>query len=147
MKKLFIITLLAIIGTVAAMAQKNLDIGPFFEKEMISQKGVSMISYFDWEIEGHTVKAYKSITIADNKALADKVRTAVGRDGAKAEIKETSFKDGQLYFGFYSLGGKRDSQQYVLYLNRRPIGEEKTTLIYIEGDVDSRFVRNMLKLK
>lgn len=147
MNRLIILTLLTVFVSTAGYARGKLNIDSFFDNETISQNGVSMISYHDWKIGGHTLKEYRSVTINGNKALADRLRAAVAKDGANAESKETSYKEGQLYFGFYSLGGVGGNRRYLLYLNRRPAGEEKSTLIFLEGDVDTRFVRDMLKLK
>lgn len=147
MKRLIILTLLAVLSSIAGYARGNLNIDSFFENEIITQSGVSMISYHDWKICGHKLKEYKSVTISGNKLLADRLRIAVTKDGANAVSKESSYKDGELYFGFYYLGGSEKRQRYILYLNRRPASEEKSTLIYLEGDVDTRFVRDMLKLK
>lgn len=147
MKKLIIIAILTLLTSFSGFARGNLNIDTFFCKETISQPGVSLISYNDWQIKGHKVKEYKSVTIAGNKALANRLRNAVTKDGANAESKQTSYKDGELYFGFYSLGGSGKNRKYILYLNRRPAGEEKSTLIYLEGDVDTGLVREMLKLK
>lgn len=147
MKKLIIITLLAVLTSVAGYARSKLNIDTFFDNETISQNGVTMISYHDWQISGHKLKEYKSVTISGNKTLADRLLAAVKKDGANAESKETSYKGGNLYFGFYSMGGTGNHRRYLLYLNRRPAGEEKSTLIYIEGDVDTGFIRNLLKLK
>lgn len=147
MKRLIILTLLAVLSSVAVYARSNLYIDSFFENEIISQSGVSMISYHDWKIGGHKLKEYRSVTISGNKQLSERLRIAVTKDGANSVSKETSYKEGELYFGFYYLGGAEKRQRYILYLNRRPAGEEKSTLIYLEGDVDTRFVRDMLKLK
>lgn len=139
--------ILILITSLSSFAREKLNIDPYFEKESISSPGVSVIKYQDMEIDGHRLKEYRSITVTGNKVLADRLRAAVSKDGVNAEAKETSYKAGELYFGFYSLGGKAESKRYILYLNRRPLGEEKSTLIFMEGDVDMKFVRKILKLK
>ena len=69
---------------------------------------------------------------------------AVRKDGANAEFKETSFKDGRLYFGFYGLGGEGKHRKYLFFLDLRAKGKSKTTLIYIKADLTPEQVKKMI---
>lgn len=132
-------------GWMQASAQAGLNVAPFFTESYASNPDVTMVSYSGEDLEAKGISKYKSIAVADNKALSDKIYKAVAKDGSLARSKEVVYKEGILYFGFYSMGGKGRHRKYLLYLNRRPTGKEKTTLIYIEGDLDAETVKKMLK--
>ncbi|MDE6279320.1 MAG: hypothetical protein K2M05_05045, partial [Paramuribaculum sp.] len=59
--------------------------------------------------------------------------------------KEVSYKNGQLYFGFYAMGGSENRKRYLFYLNRRAIGKRKSTLIYIEGNLSESEVKALIE--
>lgn len=145
MKRILIIMLLVIAGVMRSYAQGGLNVAPFFTESYVSSPSVTMVSYSGDELESKGISKYKSIAVADNKTLADKIAKAVAKDGSLAKSKEVVYKEGTLYFGFYSMGGKGKHRKYLLYLNRRPAGKEKTTLIYIEGNIDAETVKKMLK--
>ena len=145
MKKTIFCILLIVIAYLPAMAQEGLNVAPFFSDSYAEQPSVTLVNMSYDKLKQGGVKKYKSISVSDNPSLADKIKRAVTKDGASAESKEVSYREGDLYFGFYSMGGKKSSRRYLLYLNRRPKGIEKTTLIYIEGDLDEKAVKSMIK--
>ena len=129
----------------SAEAQDGLNVAPFFSDTYAASPNVTIVAMTGDQLKWEGLRKYKSISVSDDVALADKIRQAVSKDGALAKSKEVSYSDGQLYFGFYSMGGKKIQRRYLLYLNRRPKGKEKTTLIYIEGDLDEKTVKSLIK--
>ena len=145
MKKTFFCLLLIMFTIFPSMAQDGLNVAQFFSDRYAEQSNVTLVNMsYDKNKQGG-LKIYKSISVSDNPSLADKIKRAVTKDGVNAVSKEVSYREGDLYFGFYSMGGKKASRRYLLYLNRRPKGIEKTTLIYIEGELDERAVKSMIK--
>lgn len=134
-----------LLGTISGYAQEGLNVAPFFSDAYASNPKVTMISYSGNQLASRGLTMYKSISVTDDAALADKIARAVAKDGSRAESKEVSYRAGQLYLGFYFLGGRGANRKYMLYLNRRPAGREKTTLIYMEGDLDAAAVKSMMK--
>ncbi len=145
MKRITLTLILMILGSASILAQRGLNIYPFFTSEYTSNPKVTVVSLSGKQLEDRGLEKYKSISITDDTALADKLSQAVIKDGCKAVEKDVSYRGGQLYFGFYSLGGSGINRRYMLYLNRRPAGKEKSTLIYIEGNLDSASVKAMIK--
>ncbi len=144
--KRFLITLMVVAACFLRMqAQEGLNVAPFFTETYISDPNVTLVTFSGSQLDSRGLTKYKSISVADDAVLADKIARAVGKDGSAAQSKEVKYKDGMLYFGFYSMGGKGKHRRYLLYLNRRPTGKEKTTLIYIEGDLDAASVKRMIK--
>ena len=144
MKRIITILLSSVIYAVA-YGQTGLNVAPFFGDSYASNQKVSMITMTDGQLRDKGVRIYKSISVADDIELADKIGKAVAKDGARAVTKDVSYKKGVLYYGFFSLGGVGNNRRYLLYLNRRPTGKEKTTLIFIEGTLDEKAVKRMIK--
>ena len=115
-----------------------------FRTRRIKRGTVSRCRLLGAEGSDSSVDDRKSLSVTDNSSLADKINRAVTKDGAKAASKKVSYKDGQLYVGFYSLGGKGEHRRYLFYLNRRPVGEEKITLIFLEGNMDSNSIMELI---
>lgn len=134
--------IMALAGALQA-AGGNLNIDKFFSSRYSSNPKVTVI---DVSNHSHTekIRTYRSISVAGDPALADKIAEAVAKDGSHAASKEVSYKDGILYYGFFSMGGTGENRRYILYLNRRPTGKEKTTLVYIEADMDEAAVKKMI---
>ena len=107
----------------AAMAQEGLNVAEFFSDAYTGNPKVTLVSMSYDKVEKNGMRKYRSISV---------------------ESKEVSYREGQLYFGFYSMGGKRSARRYLLYLNRRPKGKEKTTLIFIEGNLSDAEVKRMI---
>lgn len=126
-------------------AQEGLNVAPFFSETYISDPNVTLVTFSGSQLESRGLTKYKSISVVDDAGLSDKIAKAVSRDGSRSQSKEVKYKDGVLYFGFYSMGGKGRHRRYLLFLNRRPTGKEKTTLIYMEGDLDAASVKRMIK--
>lgn len=133
---------MSLVGGLQAHAG-NLNIDKFFSSRYSSNPKVTVI-----DVSNHNysekIRTYRSISVTGDKVLADKIAEAVAKDGSHAASKEVSYKDGMLYYGFFSMGGAGRNRRYILYLNRRPTGKEKTTLVYIEADMDEAAVKKMI---
>ena len=126
---------------------ENLSIDSFFREDFVKSPAVTMISVSGKQSDWKGLTSYRSVSVSGDDSKADAVSRAVSKDGAKAEFKETSFKGGRLYFGFYGLGGEGYHRRYLFFLDLRPKGKDKTTLIYIEGDWTPDEVKNMITKK
>jgi hypothetical protein len=144
MRERIIIIVVVIATSLTTMAQENLNINRFFGEEYVSNPKVTFVEVTGKKLQGTGLTKYKSISVADDVALADKIKGAVVSDGRKARSKEVSYKEGQLYFGFYSMGGEGSGRSYIFYLNRRPVGKEKTTLIFIQGNLSEQQVKDLI---
>lgn len=144
MKRLMIIMIFSVMS-IFAMAQKGLSIAGFFQDAYASNPDVTMISLSGRQIEKNGLKIYKSLSVSGNNEIADHIAKAVRKDGSHAKSKEVSYNNGQLYFGFYFVGGSGTERQYILFLDRRAVGKDKTTLIFIKGDIDTEGIKKLIK--
>ncbi len=148
MKRWMVIITLMLCGIFMMSAQdKNLNIAPFFSESYTSSGNVTLVTMKGEQLKVRGLKKYASVSVSGDDDLADRIARAVKKDGAKAEAKETTFKDGRLYFGFYSLGGKGDRRQYLFFLDKRPAGVDKTTMVYICGDWSAEEVKKIINKK
>lgn len=147
--KIFFALLLSYICAFADMDAyaESLNVAPFLKEEFAANPEVTMVSMSGRQAKWEGLTLYKSVSVAGDAAKADAMAKAVRKDGVKAGFKETSYKDGKLYFGFYGLGGEGVNRKYLFYLDMRPKGVDKTTLIYIEGDWSAEEVKGMITKK
>lgn len=143
MRKTLIILLTALAGILQSAAEEKLNIDRFFSTQYASNPKVTVIDVTNSNPTDGIV-VYRSISVADDRELADKIAAAVAKDGIRAKSKEVSYKEGMLYYGFYSMGGVMENRRYILYLNRRPTGKEKTTLVFIKADMDEKAVKKLI---
>ncbi len=126
---------------------ENLSVDSFFREDFAKNPAVTMVSVSGKQSDWTGLTSYRSVSVSDDDDKADAMSRAVRKDGAKAEFKETSFKDGHLHFGFYGLGGEGSHRRYLFFLDLRPKGKSKTTLVYIEGDWSPEEVKAMITKK
>lgn len=123
---------------------ENLHVSPFLEEDFAKNPAVTMVSMSGKQSEWKDLTSYRSVSISGDDAQADAMVRAVRKDGANAEFKETTFKDGRLYFGFYGLGGVGRHRKYLFLLDLRPKGKSKTTLVLLEADQTPEQVKQMI---
>lgn len=94
----------------------------------------------------HSVRVFKSLSIENpDNGRASEIETAVKRDGSSATSREVQFRDGKLYYGFYTFPDKNKTHRYLLYLNQIPAGGTQLILIYIESSLSAKQIRELLK--
>ena len=148
-KNRWLMLLIAVISSMSALTVKaeDLNITPFFKEDFAKNPAVTMVSVSGKQSDWKGLTSYRSVSVSGDDDKADAMSRAVRKDGAKAEFKETSFKDGHLQFGFYGLGGEGPHRRYLFFLDLRPKGKSKTTLVYIEGDWNPEEVKAMITKK
>lgn len=147
MHRIIIIMALAVASllSIDACAQTGLNVAPFFSEEYASEKKLTSVTLTGEKCGKLGLRVYKSVSVTDDAPLANRIRRAVAKDGAKATLKEVAYRGGELYFGLYSMGGKGAGRRYLIFLNRRPAGQEKTILVYIEGNISEETVKKLIK--
>ncbi len=70
---------------------------------------------------------------------------AVMADGSHAIRREVNYRDGHLYYGFYTLTQRNRNNRYIFYINRCITGGDQAILIYLEGKASPEQVKSMLK--
>ncbi len=141
-----VVFIICLFAGVSASAE-DLNVARFFKEDFASDPNVTMVSMSGRQTKWSGLTTYRSVSVSGDSEKADALARAVRKDGVKAEMKETSYKDGKLYFGFYNLGGEGKNRKYLFYLDLRPKGKDKTTLVYIEGDWTAEEVKKMITKK
>lgn len=145
MRKLLVIIAILLLSVTGVSAQNGLNVAPYLSGKFTDNSGVTYVNLSGNQLSVSGLTVYKSFSeTADDKLAAD-ILNAVVKDGASAQTKEVSYKNGQLYFGFYALGGSGKTKRYLFYLNRRAIGKRKSTLIYIEGNLSESEVKALIE--
>lgn len=143
MRKFILLFCAIIFCATVASAQKGLAVAGFFSDAYSSNPHVTLVNMTGSKLDSYGIRKYKSISVVD-EPLADRIAAAVAKDGSASQQKEVKYKGGMIYYGFYSLGGSGSARRYLLFLNRRPVGKEKTTLIYIEGNLTAEQVKKII---
>ena len=146
--RLVVLFVILIAGSASSVAHgENLNVSQFLKEDFAKNPNVTMVSFSGEQTDWKGLTLYRSVSVSGDPAKADAIARSVRKDGAKADFKETSFKDGKLYFGFYGLGGEGSYRKYLFFLDLRPKGRDKTTLVYIEGNWTPVEVKQMITKK
>ncbi len=146
MKRITII-LTCLLTTMAAMAQTGLNINRLFDGRYKKAAGATEIIVTGVQAREIGLTVYHSLSVTD-KNQAELVEAMVVKDGAQAVDKEVEYRNGQLYYGFYTMKkGKRDNR-YIFYLNQnlaRKSPKNIVTLIYMEGFASQEEIKKLIR--
>lgn len=125
-------------------AQKQLAINKIFEKYG-KQKGSTMVVLSDDMIKSYHLDFYKSITLPFDKKRSEEIQQSLETDKKQAKKIKEVISNGIIYSGYYQLPTEdKLKNRYILF----KISDNATaTLIYMEGDIESEQVVNMLFMK
>ena len=147
MKRTTIIILTCLLTSMAAMAQKGLNINRLFDGRFKKSTGATEIIVTGSQAREIGLVIYHSLSVTD-KGQAELVESLVVKDGVQAADKEVEFRNGQLYYGFYTMKKKKGDNRYIFYLNQnlaRKSPKNVVTLIYMEGPADPERIKKLIK--
>ena len=110
MKRTTIIILACMLTTMAAMAQTGLNINRLFDGRYKKAAGATEIIVTGSQAHEIGLTIYHSISVTE-KAQAEIIENLVVKDGAKAIDKEVEYRNGQLYYGFYTMPKNKRSNR------------------------------------
>jgi len=126
-------------------AQNDLQINKVFETYG-KKKGVVMVSLSGEMLNDYDFDLFKSITINDNPSAADFVRNCLKQDGKGAKKIKQVVVNGVPTSIYLRLPRKGKEYRLILFKESfKPA--EQLTLIYIESEVDSEDVLNIILKK
>ncbi len=128
----------------ATFAQKQLAINNIFE--IYGKRKVStMVVLSDDIIKSYHLDFYKSITLPYDKKRSEEIQQCLEIDKKQAKKIKEVISNGIIYSGYYQLPTEdKLKNRYILF----KISDNTTaTLIYMEGDIESEQVVNMLFMK
>lgn len=128
----------------ATFAQKQLAINKIFE-QYGKQKGSTMVVLSDDMIKSYHLDFYKSITLPYDKKRSEEIQKSLETDKKKAKKIKEIISNGIIYSGYYQLPMENKlKNRYILF----KISDNATaTLIYMEGDIESEEIVNLLFIK
>lgn len=156
MKRSLFIILTCLLAHTAAMAQKGLNINHLFNENLITDEWVTQ------ELNGKTeiivtgkkakemgLTTYHSISLnSGKKQERESIEALVLKDGAQALDKDVEYRNGQLYYGFFTLKPNKQNKRYIFYLNQnlaRKIPRNIVTVIYMEGKKSPEEVKKLIR--
>ena len=147
MKRITIIILTCLLTTIAAMAQTGLNINRLFDGRYNKASGATEIIVTGVQAREIGLTVYHSLSVTD-KNQAELVEGLVVKDGAKAVDKEVEYRNGQLYYGFYTMPKQKHSNRYIFFLNQnlaRKSPKNVVTLIYMEGFANQDEIKKLIR--
>lgn len=147
MKRITIIILTCLLTTMAAMAQKGLNINRLFDGRYKKAAGATEIIVTGSQAREIGLDIYHSVSVTD-KTQAEIIENLVVKDGTKAIDKEVEYRNGQLYYGFYTMSKQRSSNRYIFFLNQnlaRKSPKSIVTLIYMEGRANADKIKKLIR--
>lgn len=131
------------------MAQQGLKINRLFDGHFKNSPNVTEIIVTGKKAGELGLSVYHSLATTDQDK-GELIESLVVKDGAHAVEKDVEYRNGQLYYGFYTLRAptkKRDGQ-YLFFLNQRLARKSPknvVTLIYMEGKGDSEQIKKLIR--
>lgn len=138
MKRYILLTiclLAAFTGAITASAQDDLAVGRLFETYN-HRANVTEIVAKGKAVKPYRLTLFRSLTAADDPAIAKIMEQAVKADAAHSSDKEIGTQDGQIYYAFISMRKSDGSFAYIFYRNNllRDDRKPETTIVYMEGE-------------
>ena len=147
MKRTTIIILTCLLATMTAMAQNGLNINRLFDGRFKKAAGATEIIVTGRQAHEIGLDVYHSLSVTD-KGQAEVIESLVVKDGAKAIDKEVEYRNGQLYYGFYTMKKNKRDNHYIFFLNQnlaRKSPKNVVTLIYMEGSANSEKIKKLIR--
>ena len=156
MKRTIFIILTCLLTCVSVMAQQGLNINRLFNENLKTDDWVTQ------ELNGKTeiivtgdqakemgLSTYHSISLNSGKKQdRESIEALVIKDGAQALDKDVEYRNGQLYYGFYTLKPNKRNKRYIFYLNQnlaRKSPKNIVTVIYMEGKKSPEEVKKLIR--
>lgn len=147
MKRITIIILTCLLTTMAAMAQAGLNINRLFDGRYKKAAGATEIIVTGSQAREIGLTVYHSVSVTD-KAQAEIIENLVMKDGVQAIDKEVEYRNGQLYYGFYTMPKVKHANRYIFFLNQnlaRKSPKSNVTLIYMEGRATAGEIKKLIR--
>ena len=156
MKRITTIMMICLLLATAASAQEGLNINKLFDKNLITDEwvtrelnGVTEIIVTGKKAKEMGLATYHSVSIKHGtKQEREPFEKLVLKDGANAIDKDVEYRNGQLYYGFYTLKPNKRNKRYIFYLNQnlaRKSPSNVVTVIYMEGKKSPEEVKKLIR--
>lgn len=141
-----LIIALLLASVLSAAAQTGLATGSLFDGRFRDMPNARETIISGGKLSKYKLSTYRSIAVSDaDEATVLSVEAIVKQDGAKAQSREVQYRDGHLFYGFYTLRPASGNNRYIFYLNQPTSEGNKLIVIYLEGKATPDKVKQMLK--
>lgn len=147
MKRITTIMMICMLFASTAMAQVGLNINRLFDGRYKKAAGATEIIVTGVQAREIGLTVYHSLSLTD-KNQAELVEGLVVKDGVQAVDKEVEYRNGQLYYGFYTMKKSKRDNRYIFYLNQnlaRRSPKNIVTLIYMEGLASPDEIKKLIR--
>ena len=147
MKQFIIIILTCLMATSTAVAQNGLNINQLFDGRFKKATGATEIIVTGSRANEIGLKVYHSLSVT-NESQAELIESYVKKDGVQAVDKEVEYRNGQLYYGFYTMKSVKGNKRYIFFLNQnlaRKSPKKVVTLIYMEGNATPEQIKKLIR--
>ena len=147
MKRITLIILTCLLASMAAIAQSGLHINRLFDGRYKKAAGATEIIVTGSQAREVGLTVYHSVSVTD-MAQAEIIENLVVKDGSQAVDKEVEYRNGQLYYGFYTMSRSRQANRYIFFLNQnlaRKNPQGVVTLIYMEGFATAAEIKKLIR--
>lgn len=147
MKQITTIMMICMLFASTTMAQVGLNINRLFDGRYKKAAGATEIIVTGVQAREIGLTVYHSLSLTD-KNQAELVEGLVVKDGVQAVDKEVEYRNGQLYYGFYTMKKSKRDNRYIFYLNQnlaRKSPKNIVTLIYMEGLASPDEIKKLIR--
>lgn len=142
----FLFTLMLMLASTAALAQRGLAINELFDGKYRNDPGATETIISGGQLSKYELSIYHGLTIKDNPTAAQGIERLVLKDAIKATNREANYRSGHLYYGFYQLlPAPNGENRYLFFLNGHLKGGKNVILIFMQGYADRTTIKRMLK--
>ena len=130
-----------------AVAQNGLNINSLFDGRFKKATGATEIIVTGSRANEIGLKVYHSLSVTD-EIQAELIESHVKKDGVQAVDKEVEYRNGQLYYGFYTMKPVKGNKRYIFFLNQnlaRKSPKKVVTLIYMEGNATPEQIKKLIR--
>lgn len=148
MKHRIIILILLLALPLAALAQKDYNIGRVFDGRYRKNHNVTDVVARGNKLQTPYINYYHSITVTGDTKIMDDIVQAFLDDEKNAVEKEMQRIGGHLYYGFYRLRNYEPNHPFVFIKDMRyaPSGrKQQVTIIYMTGECTTADIKRTFK--
>ena len=134
--KWFILSIIALMATISMLnAQDGLAVAQLFEGQYRDKENVTEVYMEGKVLRAYDLSLFRSMTVANDTAIAGQMERLVAVDARKAIDKEIGSKGGRIYYAFLAFndGG---THRYIFFRNGmlQEGSKPEAAIIYMEGD-------------
>lgn len=148
MKRISFIIIVITMATLPAVAQSGLNINSLFDGRYKKTPYATELIVTGVNAHDYNLNVYHSLKVTQ-KAQQNLIESLVVKDGVKAVDKEVEYRNGQIYYGFYTLPQtKKGLNRYIFFLNQNlahNAPKNMVTLIYMEGKATAEEIKKLIR--